>query len=46
MPHYVINQLGEFLNDNSKAIKGSKVALLGAAYKKDVDDPLEVPHSN
>ena len=43
MPHYVINQLGEFLNENSKAIKGSKVALLGAAYKKDVDDPRESP---
>ena len=43
MPHYVINQLAEFLNENSKAIKGSKVALLGAAYKKDVDDPRESP---
>lgn len=43
MPHYVVNQLGEFLNDHSKSIRGSKVALLGAAYKKDVDDPRESP---
>ncbi len=43
MPHYVVNRLGEFLNDNCKSIKGSKVALLGAAYKKDVDDPRESP---
>jgi UDP-N-acetyl-D-glucosamine dehydrogenase len=43
MPHYVISRLGEFLNDDRKPVKGSKVALLGAAYKKDVDDPRESP---
>ena len=43
MPEYVISQLGEFLNDQGKPIKGSKILLLGAAYKKDVDDPRESP---
>ncbi len=43
MPIYVINRLAEFLNDAAKPIKGSKIALLGMAYKKDVDDPRESP---
>ena len=43
MPHYVIERLAEYLNDASKPIKGSKISILGAAYKKDVDDPRESP---
>ena len=43
MPHYVVSQLAEFLNDAGKPIKGSKIGILGAAYKKDVDDPRESP---
>ncbi|MCA8995124.1 MAG: nucleotide sugar dehydrogenase [Planctomycetaceae bacterium] len=43
MPEYVVSRLGEFLNDMAKPIKGSKVCVLGAAYKKDVDDPRESP---
>ena len=43
MPEYVIGRLGEFLNDEGKPIKGSKICLLGMAYKKDVDDPRESP---
>lgn len=43
MPTYVIHRLGEFLNDLGKPIKGSRICLLGAAYKKDVDDPRESP---
>jgi UDP-N-acetyl-D-glucosamine dehydrogenase len=43
MPQYVINRLSEFLNDQSKPIKGSRIAILGVAYKKDVDDPRESP---
>lgn len=43
MPDYVIRRLSEFLNERSKPIKGSKIALLGVAYKKDVDDPRESP---
>jgi UDP-N-acetyl-D-glucosamine dehydrogenase len=43
MPHYVITRLAEFLNQRRKPINGSKVAILGAAYKKDIDDPRESP---
>ncbi|MHC4877305.1 MAG: nucleotide sugar dehydrogenase [Planctomycetota bacterium] len=43
MPEYVISQLMEFLNEEGKALRGSRVALLGVAYKKDVDDPRESP---
>ncbi|WP_373652914.1 MULTISPECIES: nucleotide sugar dehydrogenase [unclassified Schlesneria] len=43
MPQYVISQLAEFLNDAGKPIKGSRICILGAAYKKDVDDPRESP---
>jgi UDP-N-acetyl-D-glucosamine dehydrogenase len=43
MPHYVINRLAEFLNEQRKPINGSRVAILGMAYKKDVDDPRESP---
>ena len=43
MPEYVITRLAEFLNEIGKPIKGSKIALLGMAYKKDVDDPRESP---
>ncbi len=43
MPEYVIEQLMEILNQQGKPVKGSKIALLGVAYKKDVDDPRESP---
>ncbi len=43
MPEYVITQLGLFLNDAGKPLRGAKVCVLGAAYKKDVDDPRESP---
>lgn len=43
MPHYVVSRLGDALNDRGKPIKGSKVMLLGMAYKRDVDDPRESP---
>ncbi|HEY1308697.1 MAG TPA: nucleotide sugar dehydrogenase [Vicinamibacterales bacterium] len=43
MPHYVVRRLSDFLNDESKPIKGSKIAILGVAYKKDIDDPRESP---
>lgn len=43
MPRYVISQLAEFLNIKGKPINGSKIYLLGVAYKKDVDDPRESP---
>jgi UDP-N-acetyl-D-glucosamine dehydrogenase len=43
VPEYVIDRLIEALNDQSKAVRGSKICLLGIAYKKDVDDPRESP---
>ncbi len=43
MPEYVVLRLAEFLNDVGKPIRGSKICLLGMAYKKDVDDPRESP---
>lgn len=43
MPHYVISKVTEALNEHGKAVKGSRILVLGAAYKKDVDDPRESP---
>lgn len=43
MPEYVINKVAEALNNVGKPIKGSKIGILGVAYKKDVDDPRESP---
>ncbi|MCA9114121.1 MAG: nucleotide sugar dehydrogenase [Planctomycetaceae bacterium] len=43
MPEYVITRLTDFLNDAGKAVRGSRICLLGMAYKKDVDDPRESP---
>ena len=43
MPAYVIGKVVDALNEKAKAVKGSKVAILGMAYKKDVDDPRESP---
>jgi UDP-N-acetyl-D-glucosamine dehydrogenase len=43
MPQYVVNRIGEALNDQGKPIKGSRICVLGIAYKKNVDDPRESP---
>jgi UDP-N-acetyl-D-glucosamine dehydrogenase len=43
MPAFVVNKVGDALNDRSKPLRGSKVTLLGMAYKKDVDDSRESP---
>jgi UDP-N-acetyl-D-glucosamine dehydrogenase len=43
MPYHVVNAVAAALNDRQKSIKGSKVLLLGVAYKKDVDDLRESP---
>jgi UDP-N-acetyl-D-glucosamine dehydrogenase len=43
MPAYVVSRLADALNERGKPVKGSKVAILGMAYKKDVDDPRESP---
>ncbi len=43
MPAFVMSKVADALNDAGKPVKGSKVAILGMAYKKDVDDPRESP---
>lgn len=43
IPYYVVERIGTALNDRSKSIRGSKVLILGVAYKKDVDDVRESP---
>ncbi|HBR16169.1 MAG: UDP-N-acetyl-D-glucosamine dehydrogenase [Deltaproteobacteria bacterium RIFCSPLOWO2_12_FULL_43_16] len=43
MPYYVVGKAADALNSKGVAIKGSKVLVLGAAYKKDVDDMRESP---
>ena len=43
MPDYVVTRTGLALNSLGKAIKGSKVLVLGLAYKPDVDDVRESP---
>lgn len=43
MPRYVVSRVMETLNEAGKPLRGAKIALLGIAYKKDVDDPRESP---
>jgi UDP-N-acetyl-D-glucosamine dehydrogenase len=43
MPEFVIERAAAFLNESGKPLKGSKVLMLGLAYKKDIDDPRESP---
>ena len=43
MPNYVVNRLAEALNARRKAVNGSRILLLGLAYKSNVDDMRESP---
>ncbi len=43
MPYYVVENAARVLNEKKKALKGAKILLLGAAYKKDIDDMRESP---
>jgi len=43
MPRYVVTKVQDGLNDQGKALKGSQVLVLGAAYKPDIDDLRESP---
>jgi UDP-N-acetyl-D-glucosamine dehydrogenase len=43
MPYFVIDQLAEGLNRHRKSINGSRILVLGLAYKRDIDDLRESP---
>ncbi len=43
MPRFVLGKVQDALNEQSKSLKGSKVLVLGAAYKPDIDDLRESP---
>jgi UDP-N-acetyl-D-glucosamine dehydrogenase len=43
MPYFVVQRVAEALNEHGQALKGARILVLGAAYKKDVDDPRESP---
>lgn len=43
MPHWVVGKVADALNERGLAIKGSKILVLGLAYKKNIDDTRESP---
>lgn len=43
IPYYVVSKIADALNERGKSLKGSRLLILGVAYKKDVDDIRESP---
>ncbi len=43
MPYFVVNKVADALNEHKKSLNGSKILILGMAYKKDIDDLRESP---
>lgn len=43
MPHYVVERLTDALNDRGRSVKGSRLLIVGVAYKRDLDDDRESP---
>ena len=43
MPHWVVGKLTDALNERGRSVKGSRILVLGIAYKKDVEDMRESP---
>jgi UDP-N-acetyl-D-glucosamine dehydrogenase len=43
MPNYVVQKIADALNEDTKPVKGSKILVLGVAYKKNVGDVRESP---
>jgi UDP-N-acetyl-D-glucosamine dehydrogenase len=43
MPHFVVDKIQNALNDHSKPLRGSRVHVLGVAYKRNIDDVRESP---
>jgi UDP-N-acetyl-D-glucosamine dehydrogenase len=43
MPHYVVDKIADALNDDRKSVRGSRIVILGVAYKRDSNDLRESP---
>jgi UDP-N-acetyl-D-glucosamine dehydrogenase len=43
MPHYVVDKVQDALNERGKAVRGSRILILGVSYKRDIDDIRESP---
>lgn len=43
MPQWVVQKVADALNDHGKSVKGSRILILGLAYKKNIDDSRESP---
>lgn len=43
MPEYIVERISQLLNNDSKSLKGSKILIMGVAYKQDIDDYRESP---
>jgi UDP-N-acetyl-D-glucosamine dehydrogenase len=43
MPHYVVSKIADALNAHRKSVNGSRILVLGVAYKKDIGDVRESP---
>jgi UDP-N-acetyl-D-glucosamine dehydrogenase len=43
MPEYVVRKIARVLNEHKKSVNGSRILVLGVAYKKDIDDMRESP---
>lgn len=43
MPHWVVEKITDALNERAQAVKGSRILVLGLAYKKNIDDTRESP---
>jgi UDP-N-acetyl-D-mannosaminuronate dehydrogenase len=43
MPRYVVQRIADILNEYERSVKGSRILILGVAYKKDVNDIRESP---
>ena len=43
MPHYVVDRITDGLNEQKKALKGSRIFIVGITYKKDINDMRESP---
>ena len=43
MPHHIVQMVVDALNEHRKSVKGSRIVMIGVAYKRDVDDTRESP---